>query len=367
MCVPPRPPSAVRTLRTCTKKNKNRFNFYFVLVSVGVFSDKLYTRRGKSFVLAVKEAARTRRTRLSLRNNFPVSPSAAEEDSSDVRSSRLVATLLAKIGKENHLAFTPPGTRIAAEQEGGVPTADASRGSATSTPTRSRRSINPAFYSSTKDGGSCKSSPARSPSHDGRGATPLSSTVMAVSLAEGLKTSFGSEEGKEGGSPSSSRVSDGSSSWQKYRGLGQLLYKRRLKNKMAACSPAAGFPSIDGDEAGGLGIIHGSVSLGREPSTVFEDQEGENREKNEEVASSIRQGERDIDRSSPVSPLSPRDRPGRNSQKTSQRVRWGRVFGAFLVLVCGIAVGVAALVRAPSSNHPPPVESTVGAAAASSR
>lgn len=42
-----------------------RFNLYLLLICVGVFSYYFYYRRGKAFIMAVKEASRTRRARLA--------------------------------------------------------------------------------------------------------------------------------------------------------------------------------------------------------------------------------------------------------------------------------------------------------------
>lgn len=45
---------------------RRRFNYYLVLLCVGQFSNKLYKRWGKAFVMGAKEAARSRRLRLAL-------------------------------------------------------------------------------------------------------------------------------------------------------------------------------------------------------------------------------------------------------------------------------------------------------------
>lgn len=96
---------------------KIRFNLYFVLLVVGQFMNKLYKRWGRSFVMAVKEAHRSYRTRQALCQMMSADSSRGQSSQSSpeaAAASTVVANLL-KFDAANPPAFAPPGTTPALE------------------------------------------------------------------------------------------------------------------------------------------------------------------------------------------------------------------------------------------------------------
>ena len=96
-----------------------RFNLYLLLICFGVFSYYFYYRRGKAFIMAVKEALRCRKVRLaySVDSPSPISPSStapgtavsttgATETLSSHGSTKLVD---GSATQTRYPAFAPPG------------------------------------------------------------------------------------------------------------------------------------------------------------------------------------------------------------------------------------------------------------------
>lgn len=332
----------------------HRFNLYFVLLVVGQFMNKLYKRWGKAFITAMKEARRSYRTRQALaqkmsaaaaattsHSNFPAAAWDQAFSFSDDGAISAVVPNPFKFDAANPPAFAPPGATPAVEPYPSLGSENAAQQASTS------------FFAR---------SPVRRKSGSGGGGGSGNSSSTAVSARDG-GGGGGSGSGGGGGGGSgllTPREQRGTSPFPRATPLASPTRSRSLKSGGTAAGGVSGVGaaaseasrsvrggggvsrrwsvpwgkkvriSVGGGGGGGGGVgARGGNSPG-DGMTLYE----------ERNATGGEQGG-DDGLASPVPP--PRLRPRGDKRATRRRVRWARVFGAFVGLIGALTMLMAAV------------------------
>ncbi|CAM9259835.1 unnamed protein product [Scytosiphon promiscuus] len=374
-----------------------RFNLYFALLVVGQFTNKLYKRWGRAFVLALKEARRSHLTRQALSHTMSEWPSATtgdEEPSSPcAESASKVPRNPFRFDTANPPAFAPPGTTPASEPHPSPLDKNASRRtSVTSMFVRSPVTGHRRGSSISENvGGMVATTGGRGGGGVGEGegevgGDPNKSSAAGGGVENGLSTPRGGRKAggpwpsatprfmspprfrqKASGKSGSGTTTTTTTTTTRTSDAGATRVSSSLRGGAGSSVGGGGGPrrwnapwkkkstfngNNKGDDNGGMnGTGHslGSASRGEKSPTGDGGASGGGG-----VGGGEKQGDggQEGDRFSAPPALLPRlrssggKRPGGGKIAARRKIRWGRVLGSSLALTCAVAA-IAALVMAP--------------------